>query len=292
MQIAPARLAPIIILSALAVPVAAQAQPEPEPEIAEPIDADPPNPDKSQYHLFNPTPRELWRPLSADRPDATESPYTVDAGAFQLEMSFLEWSTADAAGERLDSLALAPINFKIGITNSVDLQILINPYLHEELEGGDDASGIGNLGLRWKQNLYGNDEGPFAIAILPFITFPTGDDDVASDEVEGGVILPVAIELPQGWGLGLQAEIDFIDDDGDREETFSHTAVLGHDIIGDLAGYIEYIGEHDLDGDYDSFLSAGLTYGITPDIQLDAGAVLGLNGDEDLTLFSGITIRF
>jgi hypothetical protein len=42
--------------------------------------------DKSGYHLFHPTPRDLMRPLSTDRPDQTESPYTVDAGHFQIEM--------------------------------------------------------------------------------------------------------------------------------------------------------------------------------------------------------------
>jgi len=32
--------------------------------------------DKSGYHLFNPTPVELRRPLASDRPDGTESPIT------------------------------------------------------------------------------------------------------------------------------------------------------------------------------------------------------------------------
>ena len=48
--------------------------------------------DKSQYNLFNPTPRDLWRPLSADRPDITESPITVDAAAVQLETSFFVYA--------------------------------------------------------------------------------------------------------------------------------------------------------------------------------------------------------
>ena len=47
-------------------------------------------PDKSTYNLFNPTPRELMREMSTDRPDQTESPYTVDAGHFQMEMDFVK----------------------------------------------------------------------------------------------------------------------------------------------------------------------------------------------------------
>ena len=37
-------------------------------------------PDKSGYTLFQPVPRELMREMSTDRPDQTESAYTVDAG--------------------------------------------------------------------------------------------------------------------------------------------------------------------------------------------------------------------
>ena len=65
-----------------------------------PANADPPPTDKSQYSLFNPTPRELWRPLSADRPDFTESPFTVDAGALQLELSFVDYAITGSTDSR------------------------------------------------------------------------------------------------------------------------------------------------------------------------------------------------
>ena len=45
-------------------------------------------PDKSGYNLFNPTPDEYMREMSPDRPDKTDSPFTVDAGHFQLEMDY------------------------------------------------------------------------------------------------------------------------------------------------------------------------------------------------------------
>ncbi len=49
-------------------------------------------PDKSGYNLFNPVPENLMRELSPDRPDETESPYTVDAGHYQLEMDFANFT--------------------------------------------------------------------------------------------------------------------------------------------------------------------------------------------------------
>ncbi len=83
MYVAKATALPIVLAAAWSSASFAQA----ERHAPGPAEAEQPAPDKSQYSLFNPTPRELWRPLSADRPDFTESPYTVDASAVQLEMS-------------------------------------------------------------------------------------------------------------------------------------------------------------------------------------------------------------
>ena len=49
-------------------------------------------PDKSGYNLFNPTPDQYMREISPDRPDKTESPYTLDAGHFMLEMDFANYT--------------------------------------------------------------------------------------------------------------------------------------------------------------------------------------------------------
>ena len=48
--------------------------------------------DKSRYSLLNPTPDALLRDMSTDRPDKTESPYTVDAGRFQIETDLVAYT--------------------------------------------------------------------------------------------------------------------------------------------------------------------------------------------------------
>src|SRR5687767_14556340 len=82
-------------------------------------------PDKSGYHLFKPTPRELMREMSTDRPDKTESAYTVDAGHFQLEMDVVSYGydRHNVARDHTvsDNLAIAPFNFKVGDRKSTRL---------------------------------------------------------------------------------------------------------------------------------------------------------------------------
>src|SRR6185295_7327560 len=88
--------------------------------------------DKSSYNLFHPTPRSLLRELTTDRPDKTESPYTVDAGHFQLEMDLVAYTydryTDPAGGPRTESWAIAPFNIKAGLLNNVDLQLVVGTY--------------------------------------------------------------------------------------------------------------------------------------------------------------------
>lgn len=253
-------------------------------------------PDKSGYTLFNPTPRDLMRELSTDRPDTTESPYTVDAGHLQLEMSFFEYSLEDD-GPRTGTLAVAPLNLKIGLLNDADLQFVFTPWTHEDTEGAGTVSGVSDTQLRLKINLWGNDGGETAFAFMPFISFPTGDDDLSSGRIEGGLIFPFAVELPRGFGLGLMAEVDFVYDRGagEYQADFAHTAVIGHDLIGSLGGFVEYVGVENLstnDG-YRATLNTGLTYGVGKDIQLDCGVGVGLTAAaEDLTVFAGLSFRY
>lgn len=114
--------------------------------------------DKRAYNLFNPTPENLLRELTTDRPDKTESPYTVDAGHFQLEMDLLSY-TRD--GE-VENFAIAPANFKIGLLNNVDLQVIAATYNIQRTRDRaarprESISGFGDLLVRLKVNFWGND---------------------------------------------------------------------------------------------------------------------------------------
>jgi len=264
--------------------------------------------DKSAFTLFNPTPRHLMREMSTDRPDITESPHTVDAGHFQIEMSFSDFSYDRNSPDWVTTrgLAIAPMLLKAGLLNNVDLQLGIDPYtwIHATDRNTDESvtvRGFGDTALRLKINLWGNDEGETAFALMPFVTFPTASDGpeggIGSGEVEGGIIAPFGASLPYEFNLGLMAEFDYIRDaenDGYVVE-FVHTATIGHRLVGDLDGFIEFAGLASLnaDQDYRASFDAGLTYAVTPDVQLDAGIRVGLTkATEDFGVFAGVSLRY
>jgi hypothetical protein len=254
-------------------------------------------PDKSVYHIGNPTPRARMRELTTDRPDTTESAFTLDAGHVQLEMSFAEFTRdRPSHGGRTDHLVIAPLNVRLGLLNSTEVQLMFDPYIRERVNGGDDAGGVGDLTLRIKQNLWGNDGGATALAVMPFIGFPSGHHEVRRGALEGGLIVPFAAELPGEFSLGLMAELDILHDSAADEHVAElvHTITVGRTLAGALGGYAEYVGVEPLSlaAPYRASASFGLTYGLSPDVQLDAGVVVGLNeAAEDLTLFAGMAIR-
>lgn len=263
-------------------------------------------PDKSGYTLFNPTPRELMRPMSTDRPDTTESPFTVDAGHVQLEMSFIDYTHDRRDGVTTRTLAAAPLLVKFGLTSSIDLQIGGDPWTQTESEDDaagttDRVSGFGDTVLRLKINLFGNDDaedfGGWTLAVMPFVTLPTARDGLGSDKAEGGIIVPAALDLGDGWGLGLMAELDFVSDsDGDGYAyDFLHTATIAYDFSEQVGAFIEYAGYLSLSDqeDYRAYFDAGATYALTGDIQLDCGVRIGLTeAADDIGLFTGVSLRW
>lgn len=262
--------------------------------------------DKSLFHLFNPTPRTALREMSTDRPDKTESAYTVDAGHFQIEADVVSYSydhdKANGADTVVKAWSFAPVNLKVGLNNRIDFQTVIETYSTVDTEDRaagtkESQSGFGDITTRLKINLWGNDGGKTAFAAMPFVKIPTNQDQLGNNSVEGGIILPLAIELPRGFGLGLMTEFDLIRDgvgSGFHPE-FINSITISHDLVGNLGGYAEFFSSVSAESgaDWIGTVDLGLTYGLTDDIQLDAGVNIGVTkAAEDFNPFIGISFRF
>jgi hypothetical protein len=262
--------------------------------------------DKGAYNLFNPTPRDLLRDLSTDRPDKTESPYTVDAGHFQIETDLASFSydgyNGDPRDVRTQASSFATTNLKVGLLNNVDLQLVVPTFNHVRAEDRtarvvDEESGFGDMITRLKINVWGNDGGRTAFAVMPFVKFPTAHDAFGNDAVEGGVILPLAIALPGEWQMGVMTEFDFNEDGSGHgyHTAFINSVTVSHNIVGPLGGYVELFSEisTERNSEWVGTVDLGLTYGINDDVQLDAGVNIGVTrAADDVNPFVGLSWRF
>ncbi len=241
------------------------------------------------YGAF-PCPAAELRQLSTDRPDTTESPHTVDAGHFQFEMEIANWSRNGRERE----FSLGETNAKIGLNRSTDLQVVLPFYTHVR-NGGDD--GFGDVEIRLKHNLWGNDEGATAMALMPFIKLPTANGDLGNGEVEGGLIVPLGFEGPAGWDCAVMAELDLeADDDGsDYHLVGVASATASHGLTENTGIFLELVSVLSAESGsaWEAYFNTGMTCCITPTWQLDGGIRVGLtSAATDFMPFVGVSTKF
>ena len=227
--------------------------------------------------------------MSTDRPDTTESPYTVDAGHFQFEMEIAAW----AKDGRERELTLGELNAKIGLDAATDLQVVL-PFYTQVRNGGE---GFGDIEIRLKRNLWGNDEGSTALAVMPFIKLPTAHGDLGNDEFEGGLIVPLAFEGPAGWSCAVMAEGDIeADEDGSGHHfTAVTSATTSHEVTENTGVFFELVSvlSAESGADWEAYFNTGMTWAVTPTWQVDGGVRLGLtDASTDFTPFLGVSTKF
>ncbi|MDZ4289983.1 MAG: transporter [Prosthecobacter sp.] len=254
--------------------------------------------DKTQYHLFNPTPVALMREMSTDRPDTTESPYTVDAGHFQVEMSFFDYERSFDSGMRTEAWSFGQMNLKAGLFDNTDLQLIFDAYDTVRTTGQGittSLSGFTDITVRLKTNLWGNESGTTALALMPYVGIPTRAN-LGSDRWAGGLIVPLGVKLTDRLSLGLMIEADLVPDANTSgyDLAWVHTATLGVELTKQLGAYVELVGIADAGGGpYQALFDAGLTFGITDNLVFDAGIRVGLNNDTpEFGTFTGMSFRF
>ena len=252
--------------------------------------------EKSGFTLFNRTHEGLVRELTPDRPDKTESPYSVDAGHFQIEADFVNFTrttlNASSSTEALYGNFLA----KAGLNRTMDLQFGFSPLAVTQVGGGGSQTGMTDLTVRLKWNLMGNEGGDFAFGLLPFVSLPTSGQGT---KIAGGLSLPTGYSLPFGFEGGAMATVTL---DPATEvgasgyfASLSTMATFGHDIVGPVGGYVEFFNtlpQFKTEG-WVATLDLGLTYGVNPHLQFDAGVNLGVTDASDaVNAFTGVTARF
>lgn len=263
--------------------------------------------EKSTYSIFAPTPDRLLRDMTTDRPDMTESPFTVDAGHVQVETNLFGYarSRPDADGAVADAYEFATTNVRIGLSNETEINFVWQPYGTARTRQSGMAtirdSGIGGLDIRGKVNLWGNDtfeRTGSALALLPFITLPTDEDNGISPEfVEGGLIVPLALALPHNFGLGLNGGAVWVKDDdaSGYHSEYIASAALAYEWNDKLGTYYEVaatFNTEDPRGDI-VILATGVTYAVTNNLQLDAGVNFGVTDAADrFNPFIGVSQRF
>ena len=230
--------------------------------------------------------------IITDRPDVAESSETVGAGRFQVEAG----ASLDAADDG-DTLNMStPLKLRLGITDGFELH-LETPGLTVDRETsgageGDTRAGFGAVDLGFKVHFTGGGGVLPSTGLLLAVTLPSGGAEDAPLALSP--TLAMDWEITHALGAGANVGLTFNLEAG-ATHAVRYALAVGRtlDPLTDrLRLYGEVSGESPMgDGDHEVWLGGGVSFLITPDLQLDAAASAGMT-DATPMLTAGVGVSY
>lgn len=255
--------------------------------------------DKRQFTLFHPTPRRYMRPMVPDRPGITESPYSVDAGHFQYESDVLRLLTRREGPTHGHDWYVNHALAKIGLSDRTDLQVGVDSYTDTRNYDDTDPSqnqlyhGLGDVTLRLKHTLVGDDDSRWALGLIGYVTLPTGGPR-GDGAVEFGAVLPVIYQVTKPWSIGGQVatEIYWDRETSSRYLQLTPTFTTDYQFTKVVQAFVELVGYRDVrQVSWRSSVNTGVQLDVSDNVQLDFGTHLPITHSTDREYFLGISFR-
>jgi len=255
------------------------------------------------YSLFKRTPKDKARAFVTDRPGNTDSPQTVPAGWFQIEADLASYLEDSDGPIRTRTLEIGTTNFglKAGLTLNTDLHLIWAPYVRQEMFDRTTgvkttAEGSGNLTVRVKWNLWGNDGGETALALLPFVTFPTESSELNSRGAGVGIAAPFGMDLGSGWWFNAELTAEYFDSraaSGADEFFFKGSAKATRVLDERWTTWAEVFASVPTRSNAYATVDVGIVYLAGENVALDLTVFFGVNGDApDFKVALGVSYRF
>jgi len=264
-----------------------------------------PPPDKSVYNLFNPTPTADLRAFCTDSPTKSNGPCTVDAGYWQIESDIYNVTYQNVGGVQTTTQLFTNPTLKLGVTNTIDLEVNMAPWeqvsVHDSRDGRtQSASGIGDLYLRAKFNILGDDGGAVSVTLLPWVKAPTAPQPVGNGAVEEGLLVPIAFSLPGNLQLTIDPEFDALADSvgPGRHLNVASPISLSYPATKTITVFAEVWGSVNYDPagtvvQASADVAAAWIPAKFPTLQFDAGLNFGLNhATPAVQAYVGVSHRF
>ena len=223
-------------------------------------------------------------PMVTDRPDFTESAVAVRSGQLEAGYTLVAADPGDThrLGEALLRLPAAP---------GLEVRLGAPSYLWDDRPPTDDGFGDASVGAKLELVRGGGAAGRPDVALLAGTSLPVGDRGAEGPAPEARVA--AALPLGARVGIGVNAGLARPEDDDGRFSELIGSVALGVDAGGGLGVFGEVYGfERGGGRSGSSFVDGGVTYGVGPDLQLDARVVAPLQGtQQDVQLGVGMSVR-
>ena len=222
-------------------------------------------------------------------------------GDWQVETGLIDWSRDDSGGLTTDTTMWGSSAIKYGVSSNFDVELWVTPLEAVSMHGGslhEHASSVGDTVLRIKYEITKSDA-PVQVALDPFVKIPTASRIIGNGKAEAGLMVPIEIALGKSpFTVTLDPEVDWLADENGAGHHASMIQLvnLGWQANKKLIFTTELWRQWDWDpsrtGKQASW-DGSVAYLVSKDLQLDAGANVGLNRETpDVELYPGVSMRF
>jgi len=225
-------------------------------------------------------------PLSADRPDQTETSVLVPKGMFQMENGF---SYEKTNGNESEWMTLSTL-IKYGVNDNFELRLIAE---YTTLRSATDTvSGLLPIKLGIKAKLTDEKGAVPAISLLGHLLLPnTASKNLKAEYYAAEFRIAAQHTLSDKFNLGYNIGAEW---DGETPDaTFIYTLTTGASITEKLGAFVEVYGFAPEDDAANHNFDAGLTYLLNNDFMIDASCGVGLTENApDYFLSAGFSFRF
>ena len=242
--------------------------------------------------------------IITDRPDFTESAVVVPAGSIQLESGYTFVYDKEPPNHRSEH-NFPEYLLRIGATRDIEVRLTWLGWTFSDerfLERDDDDHLVqrnphevdtNDVSAGFKFQLLREEGWIPDLAVIADITMPAGSERVSSGDVDPTVKILIGHGITETTYIGSNFNFRAATDELGRFFQFEGTVSVGAELFENSACYVEYffIAPNERDTDVAHYLDGGLTYLLSPVVQLDWRIGMGLNEEAD-DLFTGVGLSF
>jgi hypothetical protein len=227
-----------------------------------------------------------------DRPGIAFSPATVPANSFAWEQGLPDFQRDRSDGVTQRAYA-ASMRLRYGVSDRWEVQLAAPLFEEIDTNGSGQAftaAGAGDLSLAVKLGLTPA-AGNFNAALLGVVSFPTARRDIGLGSKQYSLGATTAWSLGQQQSVELYANVDLLEGHATWTVSPNWSFALSNTVGGYLEGGYQF---GNANGQAENAVAGGgLTWMVTPAVQLDAYGLAGLTrSSTDLSAGCGVSVFF
>lgn len=227
---------------------------------------------------------QVITPIQTDRPDQTETPFTVPKNHFQMETGF----SFEQTDKSTKSYTNPSILFKYGLNDHFEVGLITE---FASLKSYQTISGLNPITIRIKEKIADEDGILPTTSFMAYLTIPHfATDNLKTTYFAPAFKLTMQHTLSDKYSIGYNLGLEW---DGESPyPTFIYTFSNDYSISNKISAFIEIYGFAPQKSKADHRFDYGLSYLLRPNILLDCSGGVGLTSNAPNYFFAlGFSFR-